>query len=74
MTDARRSVLELLEETDVALPVAVLDNELEPPHATVSRTLTELERDGLVERDERYEAFYRITDSGCAYLEEESVD
>lgn len=68
MNTAIDPVLEFLDDHDVAVPIGVLDNELDPGYRTIKRGLEELEAHGFVTRDDDYTSYYRITERGRQYL------
>lgn len=68
MNTATDPVLEFLHEHDIAVPIGVLDNELEPGYRTIKRALEELEDHKFVERDKDYTSHFRITNKGRQYL------
>ncbi len=68
MNTATDPVLEFLDHHEIAVPIGVLDNELDPGYRTIKRALEELESRGYVERDDEYSSFFSITDRGQAYL------
>ena len=69
MNKACDPVLEFLADHDIAVPIGVLDNELEPSYPTIDRATTKLEERGFIEKDDQYESFWRITDRGKGYLD-----
>ena len=68
MNVATDPVLEFLDDHDIAVPIAVLDNELEPGYRTIKRALEDLEDREFVKRDENYTSYFHITDKGRQYL------
>ena len=68
MNSASDPVLECLDELDTAVPVSVLDIELESSRSTVSRAVDDLLDRGMIERHPDYNTHYRITEVGRAYL------
>ncbi|WP_139326668.1 ArsR family transcriptional regulator [Natrinema saccharevitans] len=69
MNKASDPVLEFLDGHDIAVPVSVLDIELDPSRATIARALSELESHGLIETHDDYTTHYQITDLGRDYLD-----
>jgi len=69
MNTASDPVLEFLDDKEIAVPIGVLDNELEPSYQTIKRALDELEPRGYIERDDDYTSYFRITKKGREYLE-----
>ena len=59
---------QVLDEHDIAVPIGVLDNELDPGYRTIKRALEDLEDYGFVKRDEDYTSHFRITEKGRKYL------
>ncbi|GAA0665444.1 hypothetical protein ACFQDG_02910 [Natronoarchaeum mannanilyticum] len=68
MNSATDPVLEFLDEHEIAVPIGVLDNELDPSYRTIKTALEELEERGYVERDRNYTTHFRITSRGKEYL------
>ena len=68
MNSATDPVLEFLEDHNIAVPIGVLDNELDPSYQTIKRALDELETYGFILRDENYTSYFRITEKGRQYL------
>ncbi|WP_135855212.1 phenylalanine--tRNA ligase subunit alpha [Halorussus salinus] len=68
MNSATDPVLEFLEDHDIAVPIGVLDNELDPAYQTIKRALDELEARGFIARDENYTSYFRIMERGRQYL------
>jgi len=68
MNTATDPVLEFLDDHDIAVPIGVLDNELDPGYRTIKRALEALEAREFVMRDAEYTSHFRITDCGRAYL------
>ncbi|MFH5799044.1 ArsR family transcriptional regulator [Haladaptatus sp. CMAA 1911] len=68
MNTATDPVLEFLDDHDIAVPIGVLDNELQPGYRTIKRALEELEEREFIERDENYSSHFRITERGREYL------
>lgn len=68
MNTATDPVLEFLDEHNIAVPIGVLDNELDPGYRTIKRALEGLEEHEFVERDEDYTSHFRITEKGRQYL------
>lgn len=69
MNIAADPILEFLDEHDIAVPKGVFDNELDVSPSSIARGLDDLEKRGLIERDDNYSSYYRITDLGRDYLE-----
>ena len=69
MNIAADPILEFLDEHDIAVPKGVLDNELDVSPSSIARGLEDLEKCGLIERDDNYSSYYRITDLGRDYLD-----
>lgn len=68
MNSATDPVLEFLKDHNIAVPIGVLDNELDPAYQTIKRALDELESHGFVTRDDNYSSYFRITEEGRQYL------
>jgi len=68
MNSATDPLLEFLDEHEIAVPIGVLDNELEPSYRTIKTALEDLEERSYVERDPDYSSHLRITDRGHQYL------
>lgn len=69
MTKLDPTILELLHESDLDLPPAVISHNVAGvSHPTVKRRLPILDEHGLVERVSEKRGYYRITERGCAYL------
>lgn len=71
MNKASNPVLEFLQRHGIAVPIGVLDINLDASRQTINRALEDLEERGFVERDEDYTSYYRITERGRKYLEGE---
>lgn len=71
MNSATDPVLEFLDEHEIAVPIGVLDNELDPGYNTIKRTLDELEDRGYIVRDDQYSSYFRIAEMGREYLDGE---
>lgn len=69
MNVAADPVLEFLDDHNIAVPQGVLDNELDASTSSIARALDDLEARGMIERDDNYSSYYRITDVGREYLE-----
>lgn len=69
MNIAADPVLEFLDDHDIAVPKGVLDNELSVSSSSIARALDDLEARELIERDDNFSSYYRITDLGRDYLE-----
>lgn len=69
MNSATDPVLEFLENHNIAVPIGVLDNELDPAYQTIKRALDELEDREFVKRDQNYSSHFRITEKGQMYLD-----
>jgi DNA-binding PadR family transcriptional regulator len=68
MNSGTDPVLEFLDEHDIAVPIGVLENELDPSYQTINRALEDLEERDYVKRDESYSSHFRITEKGREYL------
>ncbi|RYJ13398.1 hypothetical protein ELS19_05075 [Halogeometricum borinquense] len=70
-------ILEFLQETDAALPPAVVEFNLDrkniasPAYSTVKRRMRKLAKHGLLNNLEEKEGYYEITDKGRDYLNAE---
>lgn len=70
-------ILELLAESEIAAPPAVIAFNLEwqgiasPAYSTVQRRLQKLTKHSLLDRVESDKGYYAISDKGRAYLEGE---
>ncbi|ELY82788.1 hypothetical protein C487_00875 [Natrinema pallidum DSM 3751] len=72
MTKSDPVLLELFEETGIAMPPAVVSYNIDGvSHPTVKRRLPVLEDHGLLRKVDDNRGYYRITDRGRAYLEGE---
>ena len=71
MNTATDPILEFLADHEIAVPLGVLDNELDPGYNTIKRALDELESRGYVERDDEYSSYFSITEKGREYLDGE---
>ncbi len=69
MNVAADPVLEFLDDHEIAVPKGVFDNELSVSASSIARALDDLEARGLIERDDNFSSYYRITDLGREYLE-----
>lgn len=72
--ERKRAILRLLADSELALPPKVTYTNLRLGGATFSnrtvlRLLQEMANDGLVEKVEDTNGYYRITDAGRDYLE-----
>ena len=69
MTKSDPAILELLEESGLELPPAVISHNIDGiSHPTVKRRLPVLQDHGLVKKISEKRGYYRITDDGRAYL------
>ena len=69
MTKSDPAILELLDESDLDLPPAVISHNVDGvSHPTVKRRLPILDEHGLVEKASEKRGYYRITERGRAYL------
>ena len=68
MNVAADPILEFLADHEIAVPKGVFDNELEVSASSIARALDDLERRGMIERDDNFSSYYRITDVGQKYL------
>lgn len=69
MTKSDPAILELLYESDIELPPAVISHNIAGiSHPTVKRRLPILTEHGLVVRVEDTAGYYRITELGAQYL------
>ncbi|WP_211290278.1 phenylalanine--tRNA ligase subunit alpha [Natrinema ejinorense] len=68
MNVAADPILEFLDEHEIAVPKGVFDNELGASASSIARALDDLEARGLIERDDNFSSYYRLTDKGRAYL------
>ena len=69
MTKSDPAILELLYESDIELPPAVISHNIAGiSHPTVKRRLPILTEHGLVVRVEDTAGYYRITELGIQYL------
>ena len=59
----------VLADHEIAVPLGVLDNELDPEYNTIKRALDELESRGYIERDDS--SYFSITEKGREYLDGE---
>ncbi|SNZ06489.1 hypothetical protein SAMN06269185_1188 [Natronoarchaeum philippinense] len=71
MNSATDPVLEFLDEHEIAVPIGVLDTELQPSYRTIKSALEELEAREYVARHEDYSSHFEITERGRAYLQGE---
>ncbi|QCW03411.1 ArsR family transcriptional regulator [Natrinema pallidum] len=72
MTKSDPVLLELFEETGIAMPPAVVSYNIDGvSHPTVKRRLPVLDDHGLLRKVDDNRGYYRITDRGRAYLEGE---
>ncbi|MXV61290.1 winged helix-turn-helix transcriptional regulator [Natronorubrum sp. JWXQ-INN-674] len=67
MNQTDNRILELLDESDLALSPAVVAVNLDYSRNWVSRRMSKLEKKGLIEKFRG--SYYRITPRGRAYLE-----
>ncbi len=68
MNVAADPILEFLDDHEIAVPKGVFDNELSVSASSIARALDDLEDYGLIERDDNFSSYYRITDLGRDYL------
>jgi len=73
MTGNDDSILEFLEEHDIALPPRGLEINLQREnigisYRTINRRLKRLQEEGLVEKVDEKSSYYAITEKGRAYL------
>lgn len=69
MTKSDPAILELLHESDLNLPPAVISHNVDGiSHTTVKRRLPILSEHGLVEKTSEKRGYYRVTDRGRDYL------
>jgi DNA-binding transcriptional ArsR family regulator len=69
MTKSDPAILELLDESGIDLPPAVISHNIEGiSHPTVKRRLPVLNEHGLVDKTSEKRGYYRITKRGHAYL------
>lgn len=68
MTKSDDAILELLFETDIALPPAVISFNIEVSHPTVRRRLPKLLEHDLVRKADEDKGYYEITEKGRKYL------
>jgi len=68
MTKSDDAILELLEETDIALPPAAISFNIDVSHPTVRRRLPKLLEHGLVRKADEDKGYYVITEKGRQYL------
>ncbi|MBP1921838.1 DNA-binding transcriptional ArsR family regulator [Halorubrum alkaliphilum] len=69
MTKSDPAILELLEESDLEIPPAVISHNIDGvSHPTVKRRLPVLDDHGLVAKAPEKRGYYHITDRGRAYL------
>lgn len=74
MNTAVDPVLELLDESDLALPPGVIAYNLNiqigdaPSRSTITRAVRELESHGFIHKAPESNTYYEITDKGRAYL------
>lgn len=77
MNRATDPVLELLAESDLALPPGAITYNLQhkladaPSRSSITRAITELEDHGFIHKPLDSNTYYEITDRGRAYLEGE---
>ena len=70
MTKSDPAILEFFEETEIAMPPAVVSyNITGVSHPTVKRRLPILAEHGLLAKVDDSKGYYQITDRGRAYLE-----
>lgn len=75
MNRASDPVLELLDESDLALSPGVITYNLQqkladaPSRSSITRTITELEDHDFIRKPPGAKTYYEITDHGRAYLE-----
>ncbi|NLV09995.1 ArsR family transcriptional regulator [Halomicrobium mukohataei] len=69
MTKSDPAILELYDETGIAMPPAVVSYNIEGiSHPTVKRRLPILADNGLLKRIDDKQGYYQITDQGRDYL------
>ncbi len=68
MTKSDDAILELLDETDIALPPAAISFNIDVSHPTVRRRLPQLLDHGLVRKADEDKGYYVITEKGRQYL------
>lgn len=68
MTKSDDAILELLAETDIAIPPAVISYNIEISHPTVRRRLPKLLDYDLVRKASKEKGYYEITEKGRRYL------
>jgi predicted transcriptional regulator len=68
MTKSDDAVLELLLDTGIALPPAVIAFNIDVSHPTVRRRLPKLLEHGLVRKADEDKGYYEITEKGRQYL------
>ncbi|MDB2276654.1 ArsR family transcriptional regulator [Halorubrum ezzemoulense] len=69
MTKSDPAILELLHESDLELPPAVISHNVDGvSHSTVKRRLPILDEHELVEKTSEKRGYYRVTGRGRAYL------
>lgn len=68
MTKSDDAILELLAETGIALPPAVISFNIEVSHPTVRRRLPKLLDHELVRKADEDKGYYEITEKGRKYL------
>lgn len=77
MNKATDPILELLEESDLALPPGAIGFNLRrisddaPSQPTVDRAVQDLREYGLIDKPDSSKTYYTITDKGRAYLDGE---
>ena len=68
MTKSDDAILELLAETNIALPPAVISFNIDVSHPTVRRRLPKLLKHDLVRKADEDKGYYEITEKGRKYL------
>lgn len=68
MTKSDDAILELLAETDIALPPAAISFNIEVSHPTVRRRLPKLLDHELVRKADEDKGYYEISEKGRKYL------
>lgn len=68
MTKSDDAILELLLETGIAVPPAVISYNIAVSHPTVRRRLPKLLEHELVEKVDESKGYYEITEKGRQYL------
>mgnify|MGYP000297790796 FL=1 len=69
MTKSDPAILELLQESGLELPPAVISHNVDGvSHPTVKRRITILNEHGLVKKASEKRGYYRVTERGRAFL------